>query len=44
VLDRWPLCAFRRAPSMKGMGHEDAFLPPQLIARCRFGKETFVGT
>ena len=25
-------------------GHEDAFLPPRLSARCGFGKETFVGT
>ena len=26
------------------MGHEDAFPPPRLSARCRFSQETFVGT
>ena len=26
------------------LGHEDAFPPPTLSARCRFSQETFVGT
>ena len=27
-----------------GMGHEDAFPPPRLSARCRFSQDTFAGT
>jgi len=43
-------CSARRramvplAPRMTGSGHEDAFPPPTLNARCRFSQGTFAGT
>ena len=36
--------ALRDRTQMAAVGHEDAFPPPTLSARCWFSQETFVGT